>query len=314
MNVPTRQDVLTAARRIDGKVRRTPLTTHRIGGAEVRIKWENRQIGGAFKLRGASNRLLALSEEERARGVVAFSSGNHARGVAIAARRLGMPATIVMPADAPSVKLEATRAEGAEVITYDRMTQSREEIAARLADERGATLVPSFDDPYIIAGQGTVGLEVLDQAETPVKRIIVCCGGGGLSGGIALACPDAKIVVVEPDGWDDMARSIEAGSPQSVGDHPPATICDAIQTFRPAQSTVAILRAAGATGVQVSEDAVRDAVRWAFRECQEIVEPGGSVALAALVSGVVTPREGDVAIVSGGNVDPDLHAELVHRA
>ena len=311
MNRPDLKTVRDAADRIAGAIRRTPLTMHAIGGAAVGIKWENRQEGGAFKLRGASNRLLAMDANERRRGVVAFSSGNHARGVAIAARRLGMPAAIVMPADAPAVKIDATRAEGAQIILYDRMRESREDIAARLAAERGAVLVPSFDDSHIIAGQGTVGLELLEQAETPVRRILVCCGGGGLSGGIALACPDAEIVVVEPVGWDDMARSIAAGTSQSVGENPPPTLCDAIQTFRPAEATVAILREAGARGVQVDEDAVRAAVKWAWDECGETVEPGGSVALAALLSGVVEPREGDIAIVSGGNVDPALHARLV---
>ncbi|WP_343347418.1 threonine/serine dehydratase [Sphingomicrobium sp. XHP0239] len=313
MNVPTRDDVKDAAKRIAGAVERTPLTTHAIGDANVRIKWESRQTGGSFKLRGASNRLLALSDQERARGVVAFSSGNHARGVAIAARRLGIRATIVMPVDAPGVKLEATRAEGARIVTYDRMTESREQIAARIAADTGATLVPSFDDPFIIAGQGTVGLELLEQSDEPVERILVCCGGGGLSGGIALACPEAEIVVVEPVGWDDMARSIAAGTPQSVGDDPPLTLCDAIQTFRPAEATVAILRDAGARGVQVSEASVREAVRWAHERCAETVEPGGSVALAALLSGVIEPRDGDIAIVSGGNVDPALHDRLVAR-
>ncbi|MCJ7422360.1 threonine ammonia-lyase [Sphingomicrobium astaxanthinifaciens] len=313
MNVPDLKAVEAAARRISGAIRRTPLSYAAIGGVEIGIKWENRQEGGAFKLRGASNRLLALSPEERQRGVVAFSSGNHARGVAIAARRLGMPATIVMPADAPRVKLEATLAEGAEVIPYDRLSESREEIAARLAAERGATLVPSFDDPFIVAGQGTVGLELLEQARRPVRRIIVCCGGGGLAGGIALACPEAEIVIVEPAGWDDMARSLESGHPEAVAPDAPPTLCDAIQTFRPAQLTVDILRQAGASAVQVDEDAVRAAVRWAWKESGEVVEPGGSVALAALLSGVVTAREGDVAIVSGGNIDPALHAELVAR-
>ncbi|WP_265562772.1 threonine ammonia-lyase [Sphingomicrobium arenosum] len=311
MNVPDLKAVEAAAERIAGAIRRTPLTDATINGQRIGIKWENRQDGGAFKLRGASNRLLAMTDEERARGVVAFSSGNHARGVAIAARRLGMEAAIVMPADAPSVKIEATRAEGAEIILYDRMRESREEIGARLARERGATLVPSFDDPHVIAGQGTVGLEVLEQAKTTVRRVLVCCGGGGLSGGIALACPDAEIIVVEPEGWDDMARSLEVGTPQTVRDNPPPTICDAIQTFRPADATVAILRNAGARSVQVSEEAVRAAVKWAWDECGEVVEPGGSVALAALLSGVVLPQEGDIAIVSGGNVDPALHARLV---
>ena len=305
-----RQDVLDAADRIDGAIRRTPVTKLLIAGVPVSVKWENRQEGGAFKLRGASNRLLALSPEERQRGVVAFSSGNHARGVAIAARRLGMSATIVMPSDAPSVKLEATRAEGAEIITYDRLTENREQLAATLSEERGATLVPSFDDPYIAAGQGTIGLELLEQVPE-LKRIIICCGGGGLASGIALACPDAEIVIVEPMGWDDMARSLASGKPERLSPPLPDTLCDAIQTLQPSQLTVDVLRARNAKAVQVSEEAVKQAVAFAHHECGETVEPGGSVALAALLSGVVTPREGDVAIVSGGNIDPALHAQLV---
>lgn len=310
MVMVTRQDVLEAAERIDGSVRRTPVTRIALEGTDVAVKWENRQEGGAFKLRGASNRLLALSPEERARGVVAFSSGNHARGVAIAARRLGMKATIVMPSDAPTVKLEATRAEGAEIVTYDRLSENREELAARLASERGATLVPSFDDPHIVAGQGTIGLELIDQVPD-LRRIVICCGGGGLAAGIALACREAQIVIVEPVGWDDMARSLESGRPERLVPPLPPTMCDAIQTLQPSSLTVDILRARGATAVQVSDEDVRRAVAFAHRACGETVEPGGSVALAALLSGAVTPRAGDVAIVSGGNVDPALHAQLV---
>ena len=175
------------------------------------LKCECLQTGGAFKLRGASNRLLQLSPEERQRGVVAFSSGNHARGVAIAAKRLGIRAVIVMPADAPQVKVEGTRAEGAEIVFYDRRTESREDIAARLAGETGATVVPSFDDPAIVAGQGTAGLEIVEQLGRSPKRIVIPCGGGGLAAGIALGAPDAEIVIVEPEGWDDMGRSLEAG-------------------------------------------------------------------------------------------------------
>lgn len=311
----TIEDVKTAARRIEGAVRRTPLTFATINGVKVGIKWENRQTGGAFKLRGASNRLLALSEAERKKGVVAFSSGNHARGVAIAARRLGMHAAIVMPSDAPIAKLEGTRAEGAEIILYDRMKESREALAASLAKDRGATLVPSFDDPYIVAGQGTAGLEILDQcreagSEAP-RQILVCCGGGGLSGGIALACPDSRVICIEPEGWDDMAKSLATGTPQSIDPDPPETLCDAIQTFKPAQITVSTLVAAGAGAAQVSEDAVKEAIRYAWSDHEEVVEPGGAVALAAALSGVVSLEDGDVLLVSGGNIDPALHARIV---
>jgi threonine dehydratase len=207
----TRNDVAEAGARIAGEVERTPLIESEVAGAKVWLKCECLQTGGAFKLRGATNRLLQLSPDERARGVVAFSSGNHARGVAIAARRLGIRAVIVMPADAPQVKVDGTRREGAEIIFYDRRTESREAIAAKISAETGATVVPSFDDPAIVAGQGTAGLEILEQMPEPLGRIIIPCGGGGLASGIALACPDAEIVIVEPQGWDDMAQSIEWG-------------------------------------------------------------------------------------------------------
>ena len=205
----SRDDVLAAAARIAGLVERTPLIETQIAGRRLWLKCECLQTGGAFKLRGATNRLLQLSEEEKGRGVVAFSSGNHARGVAIAARRLGMRAIIVMPSDAPQVKVDGTCGEGAEIIFYDRRKDSREEIAAKIADETGATVVPSFDDPAIVAGQGTVGLEIIEQLGAEPPKIMVPCGGGGLASGIALAVPDAQITIVEPEGWDDMARSLE---------------------------------------------------------------------------------------------------------
>lgn len=315
MQLPTLDDVEMAARRIDGAILRTPLSFAKIGKIEVGLKWENRQTGGAFKLRGASNRLLAMTEEERARGVVAFSSGNHARGVAIAARRLGIRAIIVMPSDAPTVKIEHTRAEGAEIILYDRYRENREEIAARIAADSGAIVVPSFDDLHIVAGQGTVGLELAAQYRAArgkePKRILVNCGGGGLSSGIALACPDAEIITVEPEGWDDMEQSIAAGEVVPVASDAPKTLCDALQTPKVSPITFGILQARGATGVHVSEEAVRMAVRHAWHEWGEVVEPGGAVSLAALLSSVVEPRDGDVAIISGGNVESALHAELV---
>src|SRR4051794_35349816 len=209
--IVTRDDVVAASERISGLVERTPLIESEVAGERVWLKCECLQTGGAFKLRGATNRLLQLSDEERERGVVAFSSGNHARGVAIAARRLGIRAIIVMPADAPQVKVDGTRSEGAEIIFYDRRTENREEIAAKISAETGATVVPSFDDPAIVAGQGTVGLEILEQMPVPPQRIVIPCGGGGLASGIALACPKAEIAIVEPAGWDDMARSLGLG-------------------------------------------------------------------------------------------------------
>src|SRR4051812_45860586 len=249
----TREDVVAAEQRIAGEVQRTPLIEIEVAGERVWLKCECLQTGGAFKLRGATNRLLQLSAEERERGVVAFSSGNHARGVAIAARRLGMRAIIVMPADAPQVKVDGTRSEGAEIIFYDRRTESREEIAAKISTETGATVVPSFADPAIVAGQGTAGLEILEQMSAPLQRIIIPCGGGGLASGIALACPDARIVIVEPEGWDDMARSLETGEIVSVAADAPTTFCDALQTPRVSPITFDILRERGAEALSVSD-------------------------------------------------------------
>ncbi len=307
----TRDNVSDAAERIAGSVERTPLIESEANGYKVWLKCECLQTGGAFKLRGASNRLLQLSEEERKRGVVAFSSGNHARGVAIAARRLGIHAIIVMPSDAPAVKVDGTRGEGAEIIFYDRYRESREAIAAKISEESGATVVPSFDDPHIVAGQGTVGIEILEQMPAPPRRIIVPCGGGGLASGIALACPDAEIAIVEPEGWDDMRRSLELGEIVPVSSDAPATLCDALQTPRVSQITFGILRDRGANALTASEQAVREAVRWAWDKHKLIVEPGGAIALAALLSGRAEPAEGTVLVLSGGNVDPALHAEIV---
>jgi len=303
--------VSEAAKRIAGSIERTPLSESEANGHKIWLKCECLQTGGAFKLRGASNRLLQLSHEERKRGVVAFSSGNHARGVAIAARRLGIHAIIVMPSDAPAVKVNGTRGEGAEIIFYDRYRESREAIAAKISEESGATVVPSFDDPHIVAGQGTVGIEILEQMPEAPRRVIVPCGGGGLASGIALACPDAEIAIVEPEGWDDMRRSLELGEIVPVGSDAPATLCDALQTPRVSPITFNILRERRARAVTASEKAVRQAVRWAWKKHQLIVEPGGAIALAALLSGRVDPGEGTVVVLSGGNVDPALHAEIV---
>lgn len=290
---------------------RTPLIETEIGGVPVWLKCECLQTGGAFKLRGATNRLLQLSPDERERGVVAFSSGNHARGVAIAARRLGVRAVIVMPADAPQVKVEGTATEGAEIVFYDRLSESREEIAARLARESGATVVPSFDDPAIVAGQGTAGLEIVEQLGRAPERIVAPCGGGGLASGVALAVPEAEIVVVEPEGWDDMARSLERGMIVPVGSNPPPTLCDAIQTLRVSDLTLDILRQREAKAVAVSDEDVGEAMRFAWQRHGLVVEPGGAAALAALLSGKLEPRDGTAVLVSGGNVDPALHARIV---
>ena len=303
--------MLAAARRIDGLVEHTPLLESEIDGTRVWLKCECLQTGGAFKLRGATNRLLQLSPQEREKGVVAFSSGNHARGVAIAARRLGMRAIIVMPSDAPQVKVDGTRGEGAEIIFYDRRNESREAIAARISEETGATVVPSFDDPAIVAGQGTVGLEVVEQLSRAPKRIIVPCGGGGLSSGIALAVPEAEMVIVEPEGWDDMARSLESGEIVPVAANAPNTFCDALQTPRVSSITFGILHDRHATALSVSDSEAAKAVRFAWERHGLVVEPGGAVALAALLSAKIAPLEETVVVLSGGNIDPALHARIV---
>ncbi|HYW15243.1 MAG TPA: threonine/serine dehydratase [Allosphingosinicella sp.] len=309
---PTPEGVAAAAKRIAGHVVETPLLPLEWRGIRLWVKAECLQEGGSFKLRGATNRLLLLGESERPRGVVAFSSGNHAQGVAIAARRLGIPATIVMPSDAPAVKREATLAAGAEIVAYDRATQSREEIASRLAEARGAVLVPSFDDVDVIEGQGSVGIEIAKALGAAPDRVLVPCGGGGLSAGIALACPGARIVTVEPEGWDDMARSLEAGEPVPVVEPAPPTLCDALQTRLVSPLTLGVLRDSGASGLFVTETEIEAAMAFAARHLRIVAEPGGSVALAALLAGKageVTKRT--VVVVSGGNVDPELYAAIV---
>jgi threonine dehydratase len=243
--------------------------------------------------------------------VVAFSSGNHAQGVAIAAHRLGIKATIVMPSDAPALKVEGTRANGAQIIFYHRMTESREAIAAEIAASSGAIVVPSFDDPWIVAGQGTVGLEISDELGGDPPAIIIPVGGGGLASGIALACPNSRIIGAEPEGWDDMRASIEKGEIVPVGPNPPPTLCDALQTPRVSPITFSVLDSRNASIVSVGDAEVSDAVRWAWSEQKLVVEPGGAAGLAALLSGKADLEEGMVVVLSGGNIDPALHARLI---
>ena len=311
MTEVTHDDVVAAAARIAGAVEQTPLIEARLGGHAVWLKCENRQTGGAFKLRGASNRLLAMSADERARGVVAFSSGNHAQGVAIAARRLGMKAVIVMPSDAPALKVEGTRSEGAGIVFYDRRSEDRIAIAAQIAAVSGATIVPSFDDRYIVAGQGSVGLEITAQLGRSPARIVVPCGGGGLAAGIALACPDTAITIVEPDGWDDMGRSLRGGTIVAVEADAPPTLCDALQTPRVSPITFDVLSERAAAALSVSDEEACAAIAWAWREHALVVEAGGAVALAAVLAGKVALEEDLVVVVSGGNIDPALHARIV---
>jgi threonine dehydratase len=289
-----------------------------IRGVPIAFKAESLQPIGAFKIRGAWHRLTALDAESRDKGVVAFSSGNHAQGVAWAAKRLGIPAVIVMPSDAPRIKRDATLAMGAEVVAYDRATESREKIAAHLAHARGATLVPSFDDAWVIEGQGSAGIEAMTQmieAKLPdPSQVLVPCGGGGLASGIALALPDSEIVVVEPEGWDDMRRSLEAGWIEPVGPNPPPTACDALQTPEVSPLTFEVLARRGVRGLAVSEAEVREAQRWAARTLKLVIEPGGAVALAALLARKVEAKPGTLVILSGGNADPEAYARVLGSA
>jgi len=312
---PTRAGVRDAAEKIARILPPTPLFISEIKGVPVAFKAESLQPIGAFKIRGAWHRLTALDEATRQKGVVAFSSGNHAQGVAWAAKRLGIAATIVMPSDAPRLKRESTLALGAEVVTYDRATESRETIAAGLAEARGATLVPSFDDPWIIEGQGSTGIEAAAQMAAlgmgVPSRIVIPCGGGGLSAGIALALKDSAITVVEPEGWDDMRRSLEASWIEPVGPNPPPTACDSLQTLRVSSLTFDVLSRRDATGVAVSESEIATAQRWAAEKLRLVIEPGGAVGLAAVLSGKVKLEPGLLVILSGGNVDLAAYAKAM---
>jgi threonine dehydratase len=314
---PTRAGVRDAAAKIAAILPPTPLFVAEIRGVPVMFKAESLQPIGAFKIRGAWHRLTAIDADVRAKGVVGFSSGNHAQGVAWAAKRLGVPAVIVMPSDAPALKREATLALGAEVVSYDRMTENRDKIAVHLAHARGATLVPPFDDPWVIEGQGSLGIEVLTQAAEmklpDPATVVLPCGGGGLAAGVALALPDAQVTVVEPEGWDDMCRSLEAGWIEPVGDNPPPTACDSLQTLRVSPLTFDVLSRRGATGVRVTEAEVRAAQRWAARKLRLVIEPGGSVALAALLAGKVEARPDPLVVLSGGNADPAAYARVLSR-
>lgn len=318
------EDVRSAAERIKGAAIYTPLLENaelnaRVG-RRVLIKFEGAQHTGSFKFRGAYNRLSRIPASSRAAGVVAWSSGNHAQGVAAAARLLDIPATIVMPSDAPAIKIANTKTLGAEVVPYDRVTESREKIATALAESRGAVLVPSFDDPFIIAGQGTIGLEILDQAKalgaTP-QQILVCCGGGGLVAGIATAVkaadPGIDIFSVEPAAFDDTARSLQSGIREKVADGA-RSICDALLAPSPGELTFPINHALLASGLSVSDAEVEAAMRFAFERLKLVVEPGGAVALAAILHGKAPRADGPVAVViSGANVDPSTYAAILDQ-
>lgn len=317
MRNPTLSGVQQAAKAVASVVPATPLIPIEIHGRVVFAKAESLQPMGAFKLRGAWHRLSAMTDEERAGGVVAFSSGNHAQGVAWAAQRLGIAATIVMPRDAPVAKANRTRALGAKVVLYDRLTESREAIADDLAEKTGATIVPPFADPWVIEGQGSVGIEAIEQMADlgvgPPDLVVACCGGGGLASGLALACPEAAIVTVEPEGWDDMARSLAGGEIVSVIDTSVPTACDALMTIAASPLTFGILQARGAKGIAVSPAEVEDAMRFAFNNLRLVIEPGGAVALAAILAGKVKPADRTLITLSGGNVDAAQFAGVLAR-
>ncbi|GAK33053.1 serine/threonine dehydratase [Iodidimonas nitroreducens] len=306
-------DIEDAAEALAGVALRTPLMEHPIlnarAGGRVLVKAECLQRTGSFKIRGAYNRLSRLSADERAAGVVAFSSGNHAQGVAEAARRLGVRAQIVMPHDAPAIKRENTRALGAEIIAYDRYTQNREQIAMDLCAQSGAILVPSYDDRQIIAGQGTVGLEIADQAKKrgcTLDAALICVGGGGLIAGSATALkaafPAIAVHGVEPLGFDDTARSLKAGK-RVANDLESRSICDALLAPMPGALTFAHNRQLLESGVVVTDDEVKAAMAFAFERLKIVVEPGGAVALAAVLAHKIETRDRIIAIVlSGGNI------------
>lgn len=317
----TLADIEAAARRLEGVAVQTPLiecaALNDAAGQPVLLKPECLQRTGSFKIRGAYNLLSRLPDAVAARGVVAWSSGNHAQGVACAAALLGIHAAIVMPSDAPAVKRDATQRMGGEIIPYDRYSGDREAIARALAAERGAALVPSYEHPDIIAGQGTVGLEIADELGarglTPA-RVLIPCGGGGLSSGTGLALkarfPGCTPWLVEPEAFDDTARSLASGRRERI-DPDARSICDALQTPSPGELTLGINRSLGASALCVSDREVRAAMRFAFRELKLVVEPGGAAALAAVLAGRLRADDGlTIVVLSGGNVDAALFAGI----
>ena len=321
----TPADIDAAAKVIAPYAVRTPLlsspTLDALTGARVFIKPETLQRTGSFKFRGAFNKLSSIPMAARGGGVVAFSSGNHAQGVAASAQILGMQATIVMPTDSPLSKRERTKGYGAEVVLYDRYTEDREAIAAAIARPRGATLVKPYDDAFVMAGQGTVGLEIAqDMATLGIVPDIVSAqaSGGGLIAGIATAVkarfPQADIIVAEPAGFDDHARSLRAGH-REAHDNDQKTLCDALMALIPGELTFAVNKQLLAGAVSATDAEIGAAMAFAFRDLKLVVEPGGAVALAALMSGRFDARGKTVVIVmSGGNVDADLYGRLINAA
>jgi threonine dehydratase len=313
-----------AALRLKGHARRTPLLSSpfldEIAGRRLFVKAECLQHTGSFKFRGGWSAVSALDPDTRARGVIAFSSGNHAQGVAYAARLHGTTAVIVMPKDAPKLKIDNTRALGAEVVLYDRVAEDREAIGAQLSAARGLTLIKPYDDPQVIAGQGTAGLEIAEQAAeqgVTTADVLVCCGGGGLTSGVALAlearAPGLRVRPAEPEGFDDFARSLASGQPETNA-RGAGSICDAIVTPTPGKLTFPIVQRLGGPGLAVSDDEAMRAMALAFLRLKIVLEPGGAVSLAAAL---FRPREisGDsvIALASGGNVDPGLFRDALQR-
>jgi threonine dehydratase len=325
MSPPRFDDVLAAAGRIEGHAVRTPLLeapllNAKLGG-RLLVKPEMLQKTGSFKFRGAFNRISMIPEAQRAAGVVAYSSGNHAQGVACAAAMLSLKATIIMPADAPAIKIANTRAYGAEIVTYDRFGENREEIGARIAAERGATVVRPYDDPGVIAGQGTIGLEIAEQAAelgATLDAVLVCCGGGGLVSGTALALsetlPGVPVYAVEPAGFDDTARSLSSGA-RVANDMSNRSICDALLAEQPGEITFELNRKLLKAGLVVSDAEAQVGMAHAFRYLKLVAEPGGAVALAAAVTGKIDMKGKTVAVVcSGGNVDQAAFLDALTKA
>lgn len=315
------RDIEAAAARLDGIAVRTPLIQSppldEVAGGRVFIKPETFQVTGSFKIRGAYNLMSQLTPEQSRNGIVAWSSGNHAQGVAAAGAMLGIATKIVMPEDAPAAKIENTRKLGGEPVLYDRYTGNREEIARAIAAKQGSELVPSYDHAHIIAGQGTVGLEIMqqcDEFQVVPEQVLISCGGGGLSSGCAIAIkalsPETRVHPVEPAGFDDTMRSLLSGK-RERNDPAARSICDALQTESPGELPFIYQRKLMSEGLVVSDDEVREAMRFAFRYLKMVVEPGGAVALAAVLSGKIpTANRITVIVLSGGNVDRKLFAEI----
>jgi threonine dehydratase len=309
--MPTREGVEAAAAAVAAILPPTPLLPVEINGVQAWVKAEVLQPIGAFKIRGAWWRLASMTPEERAGGVVAVSSGNHAQGVAWAARRLGIRAAIVMPHDAPQVKLANTKALGAEVVLYQRPGEDRDAVAAQLIAERGGTLVHAFGDPWVIEGQGSAAIEIAAQLGRAPSRIVTCCGGGGLAAGLGLGAPDSAMHPVEPVGWDMVGQALAKGELVHAAPDAPKTICDALQPNVTKPLNLALLRGRSEPGVTVTDAEVRAAQRIAFNTLHLVVEPGGAAALAAALAGKVPVDEGTVIMLTGGNADPAAFAATI---